>query len=219
MNECIIFMEWRIRKLNPPSPRPKENYEERCKRWILYSLGFDEKAQNIFLLIERKNMITVDEIVDNVGLSLEEVEDIVDRLYSYGLIDKIGKAYFIRKTLSESIIGNLIPRLTDTLQMIAKVDSSLRVKKNSFRGKIFSNVRDFITRYRDMLDSESKIRIRVIGVIPDSERGIEERGIVKSYDYWDRIIEIITFDGKTIIVGDRANGVDIKVNTIIVEEM
>lgn len=126
MSEFQVFAEWRIRRIPEPPREPRETYNERVKRWTLSSIGVEGMTQDIFLYLEKADMATVDDLAKHFKLGVEEVQRTLDLLYTVGLIDKIGKAYQVRGDLSTSIIRQLIPRITETLRSIVKVESDTR---------------------------------------------------------------------------------------------
>ena len=126
MSDFQIFAEWRIRRIPEPSREPRETYNERVKRWTLSSIGIEGLAQDLFLYLEKINMATMDDLAKRFEGSAEEMQKTLDLLYTAGLIDKIGKAYQIRGDLSTSIIRRLLPKITETLRSIVKVESDAR---------------------------------------------------------------------------------------------
>lgn len=126
MSEFQIFAEWRIRRIPEPPREPRETYNERVKRWTLSSIGVEGMVQDIFLYLEKINMVTVDDLAKHFKLGAEEVQRFLDLLYTVGLIEKIGKAYQVRGDLSTSIVRRLLPKITETLRSIAKIESDAR---------------------------------------------------------------------------------------------
>lgn len=126
MSDFQIFAEWKIRRIPEPPREPRETYNERVRRWTLSSIGIEGMAQDIFFYLEKVDIATIDDLAKHFESSTEEVQKNLDLLYTVGLIDRIGKAYQVRGDLSTSIIRRLLPKITETLRSIAKVESSVR---------------------------------------------------------------------------------------------
>lgn len=123
--EFEVIVEWIIRKLKLPE-FTGENVEERIKRWVLYSLGLDEKTQDIYLYLEKVGSSTTTEIAKEFNISPTTARSKLDDLHALGLVDYIGREYHLtHTTLSRSINLALIPRITDTLRYIAKIAASI----------------------------------------------------------------------------------------------
>ena len=123
--EFEVIVEWVIRKLKLPE-FTGENVEERIKRWALYSLGLDEKTQDIYLYLEKVGSSTTTEIAKEFNISPTTARSKLDDLHALGLVDYIGREYHLtHTTLSRSINLVLIPRITDTLRYIAKIAASI----------------------------------------------------------------------------------------------
>ncbi len=54
--------EWTIRRLRPLKELTEEDYTERVKRWVLYSIGLEKIHQDIFLYLEDKLRSTTTDI-------------------------------------------------------------------------------------------------------------------------------------------------------------
>jgi len=121
-NESNIFeiiAEWKIRRLKQPK---SFDDEELVKRWVLYSLGLEETAQEIYLYLEKYGSSTSTEIAKALNISPNTARKYLDDLHTVGLTDYIGREYHLTyDSLSKAIELVLIPRLTDTLKTIARI--------------------------------------------------------------------------------------------------
>jgi len=122
MSETGIFeiiAEWKIRRL-----KQLKSLDDRdlVKRWILYSLGLEETAQEIYLYLEKMGSSTSTEIAKALNISPNTARKYLDDLHTVGLTDYIGREYHLTyDSLSKAIELILIPRLTDTLKTIARI--------------------------------------------------------------------------------------------------
>ena len=117
-----VLAEWIVRKLRLPETIPAEKREEIVKRWVLYSLGLDKVAQDIYLYIEQKGSATSTEVAKQFSISPNTARKYLDDLHTLGLVDYIGREYRLEfTTLSKAIELALIPRVEDTLKTIARV--------------------------------------------------------------------------------------------------
>ena len=145
LSEFEYLVEWRIRNIPLPGKEPKETYNSRIKSWVLASLGLDKKTQSIYNFIEEKKMATVEDLSKFLNESKENVQESLDELYSTGTIEKLGKAYYVGEPLSASIVRKLIPRVTESLRVIASTESKTRVDSDyltKMKGKAFGSVGD-----------------------------------------------------------------------------
>jgi len=119
--EFEVLAEWIVRKLRLPEAIPEEKREEYIKRWVMYSLGLEKTAQDIYLYIERKGSVTSTEIAKQFNISPNTARKYLDDLHTLGLVDYIGREYRLEfRSLSKAIEMALIPRIEDTLRTIAK---------------------------------------------------------------------------------------------------
>jgi len=117
-----ILAEWVIRKLRPLELIPAERREEVIKRWVLYSLGLDKLAQDIYLYLEKCRGVTTTEIAKEFNISPNTARKYLDDLHTLGLVDYIGREYRLEyDRLSKAIELALIPRIKDTLERIARI--------------------------------------------------------------------------------------------------
>jgi len=221
MSVYQIFAEWRVRRIPEPPKSPQETYSERVKRWALSAIGVEGIAQDIFIQLEKIKMVTIDDLGKHFDAGLEEIQEHLDLLYTTGLVERIGKAYLVREDISTSIIRRLIPRVTETLRGIAKVESNSRSYADHYRrvrGRAFSDVREAVVAFKEMSRNGGSPIVRAVGVQGYSDDSVEVEDPVLECSYDDRHIVIVSDSGERIVVGDRkANGVDVKAHTIIVK--
>ena len=116
-----ILAEWTVRRLRPLQDVSEEDYPEKIKRWVIYSLGLDKLHQDIFLYLEEKFRSTTTDIASEFDISPNTARKYLDELHTVGLVDYIGREYTLTyESLSRAIELMLIPRITDTLRTIAK---------------------------------------------------------------------------------------------------
>jgi DNA-binding transcriptional ArsR family regulator len=221
MSEFQIFAEWRIKRIPEPSKEPRETYNERVKMWALSSIGLEERAQDVFLYLEKIEMGTAEDLAKRFEISVEEVQKHLDSLYTAGLIDRIGKAYIVREDLSSSITRRLIPKVTETLRGIAKVESGSRSYADFYRtmkGRAFSDISEAIVACNEIIRRGGSPTVRVVGVQGYSNESIEVEGPVTKCGYGPPHIVIISDSGDKVVIGGRkAEGVDVKAHTIIIK--
>jgi len=117
--------EWTIRRLRPLGELREEDYTERVKRWVLYSIGLEKVHQDIFLYLEEELRSTTTDIASEFEISPNTARKYLDELHTVGLVDYIGREYTLTyNSLSRAIELMLIPRITDTLRTIARGASS-----------------------------------------------------------------------------------------------
>lgn len=123
-----VLAEWTIRRLRPLETIPEEDYPEKAKRWVLYSLGLEELHQDLFLYLEKRIRTTTTEIAKEFGISPTTARKYLDELHTVGLVDYIGREYTLTyESLSRAIELMLIPRITDTLRTIARGATSMEI--------------------------------------------------------------------------------------------
>jgi hypothetical protein len=213
--------EWRIRRLQEPKPEPRETYDERVKRWALSSIGLEGIAQDIFLHLQRAKMATMDDLKAHFKMGDEEIQKNLDLLYTAGLIDRIGKAYLVDEAISASIVRRLIPRITETMRTIAKLESDSRSNWDFFRrmnGRAFSDIGAVVAACREMLRRGKSPRVKAIGVQGYGDKSIEVEGPVIECSCDPLHLTVVSSSGDKVIVGGRdESGVDVKAHTVIME--
>jgi len=91
--ESDVLAEWTIRRLRPLRDITEEDYPERAKRWVLYSLGLDKLHQDIFLRLEKNLRSTTTDIASEFEISPNTARKYLDELHTVGLVDYIGREY------------------------------------------------------------------------------------------------------------------------------
>lgn len=126
--EFEVLAEWTIRRLRPLEEVSEEDYAERVKRWVLYSLGLEKLHQDIFLYLEKRIRTTTTEIAREFNISPTTARKYLDELHTVGLVDYIGREYALTyESLSRAIELMLVPRITDTLRTIARGATSMEL--------------------------------------------------------------------------------------------
>ncbi|UCB60513.1 MAG: DeoR family transcriptional regulator, partial [Candidatus Bathyarchaeota archaeon] len=116
-----VLAEWTVRRLRPLQDVSEEDYPEKIKRWVIYSLGLDKLHQDIFLYLEKNLRSTTTDIAREFDISPNTARKYLDELHTVGLVDYVGREYALTyESLSRAIELMLIPRITDTLRTIAK---------------------------------------------------------------------------------------------------
>jgi len=116
-----VLAEWTVRRLRPLQDVSEEDYPEKVKRWVIYSLGLDKLHQDIYLYLEKNFRSTTTDIASEFDISPNTARKYLDELHTVGLVDYIGREYALTyESLSRAIELMLIPRITDTLRTIAK---------------------------------------------------------------------------------------------------
>ena len=116
-----ILAEWTVRRLRPLQEMSEEEYSEKVKRWVLYSLGLEKIHQDIYLYLEKNFRSTTTDISQEYSISPNTARKYLDELHTVGLVDYIGREYTLTyNSLSRPIELMLIPRIMDTLRTIAK---------------------------------------------------------------------------------------------------
>jgi hypothetical protein len=220
ISEYEPLAEWRIRRIPEPSREPRESYEERLKGWVLMSIGIDGLAQDLYLYLEKVEMATAEDLASHVGVGLEEALENVDALYTAGLIDHIGKAFYVKEPLSASIVRRLIPRITESLRKIAKMESGSRSDADYYlkmSGRAFSDVGEAVTACKEVSRLGGSPFARVVGTHGYTEESIEVEGPVLKYGHDPNHLVVVSESGEKVVVGGRhARGVDVKAHSILV---
>lgn len=221
VNEYESFAEWKVRRIPEPFKEPHETYGQRLKDWVLSSIGIDGPAKQLFLYLENSKVATLADLAKHVNEEPEEVIELVDLLYSTGLIDRLGKAYYVREPLSTSIVRRLIPRITESLRNIAKTESTARSDStyyHTLRGRAFSDVGSAIAACKEISRVGGSPLARVVGVHSYNDETVEVEGPVSDYGHTPQHLVIITESGEKIVVGNRnSRGADVKAHSIIVK--
>jgi hypothetical protein len=219
--EFEFFAEWKVRRIPSPPKEPKDTYVPRLKDWALSSIGIDGKAKEVFLHIENSKTATLEDLVKHLKERPDPVQEILDLLYSTGLIERIGKAYFVRESLSASIVRRLIPRVTESLRNVAKVESKSRADVNYYhklKGRSFTDVGSAIAAYKEISRLGRSPRARVVGTHSYNGEPIEVEGPVTNFGYSPQHLVIITESGVRMVVGNRdSQGTDVKAHSIIIK--
>jgi len=216
-----FFVEWKVRHIPEPSKEPKATYNQRIKEWTLSSIGVEGTTREIFKYIEDSDATTIDDLADHVKKTPDETLEHVDQLYSLGLIDHIGKAYFVRESVSTSIVKRLIPRITENLRTIAKVESRSRSDSayyQKMRGRAFSDVGSAIAACKEITRLGKAPVARAIGVHSFNDETVEVEGPVSNYGHSPQHLVIISESGEKVVVGNRnSRGADIQAHSIIIK--
>lgn len=219
MSEFEYLVEWRIRNIPLPDREPKETYNSRIKSWVLASLGLGESTKEIYSFIEERKMATVKDLTSFFDEPEEKIQESLDKLYSIGIIENLGKAYYIGGSISASIVRKLIPRVTESLRMIASTESKTRVDSDylvKMKGKAFGNVGDALPVIGEMVRKGSNNFVKVIGVKSISEETVEVEGPVVDVDYKNHSFIMISASGEKVVVGGKnSQGVDLRAHSII----
>jgi len=220
-NEYESFAEWKVRRIPEPFKEPHETYGQRLKDWVLSSIGIDGTAKELFLYLENSKVATLEDLAKHVNEEPEEVLELVDLLYSTGLIERLGKAYYVREPLSTSIIRRLLPRITENLRNIAKAESRARSDATYYftmRGRAFSDVGSAIAACKEISRAGATPIARVVGVHSYNDEAVEVEGPVSDYGNAPQHLVIITASGEKLVVGNRnSRGADVKAHSIIVK--
>jgi len=216
-----FFVEWKVRRIPEPSKEPKTTYNQRIKEWVLSSIGVEGTTRDVFKYIEDSDAATIDDLTEHIKKTPDETREHVDQLYSLGLIDHIGKAYFVRESVSASIVRRLIPRITENLRSIAKVESRSRSDSGYYqkmRGRAFSDVGSAIAACKEITRLGRAPIARAIGVHSFNGETIEVEGPVSNYGYSPQHLVIISESGEKVVVGNKnSKGADVQAHSIIVK--
>ena len=113
-----VLFEVRIRLMKKPTSL---NAEEDKIRFILKSLAVSDDGVDIYLYLKKHGISTPEDISKNLGKPLENVIENLDYLYSLGLIEKLGRGYFIEKDISVALRRNTVKKITDILDRLAEI--------------------------------------------------------------------------------------------------
>ncbi|UCD96657.1 MAG: hypothetical protein JSV35_00985 [Candidatus Bathyarchaeota archaeon] len=219
--EFEFFAEWKIRRIPSPQKEPKDTYIPRLKDWALSSIGIDGKAKEVFLHLENSKAATLEDLETQFNEKPEALQEILDDLYSNGLIERIGKAYFVRESLSAAIVKRLIPRITESLRNVAKVESKSRVDVNYYhklKGRSYTDVGSAIAAYKEISRLGRSPRARVVGTHSYNGESIEVEGPIINFGYSPQHMVIITESGERMTIGNRdSRGTDVKAHSILIE--
>jgi predicted transcriptional regulator len=220
-NEYESFVEWKIRRIPEPLKEPHETYGQRLKDWVLSSIGIDGTAKELFLYLENSKVATLEDLAKHVEEEASEVRELLDLLYSTGLIERLGKAYYVQKPLSTSIVRRLIPRITESLRNIAKAESRARSDATYYytlRGRAFSDIGNAIVACKEISRVGGNPMGKVMGVRSYNDETVEVEGLVSDYGYSPQHLVIITESGEKVIVGNQnSRGTDVKAHSIIIK--
>jgi len=220
MSEFEFLAEWKVRRIPKPAREPPETYRDRLKGWVLASVGVDDREQDIYLYLESNEMATVGELSGYFTLDEKEVYEHLDNLYTFGLIDKMGKAYYIKDGLSKAITQKLVPRITESLREIASAESGGRhhmdvIQKTN--GRAFSDLGEAVVACKELERMNVTPVARAIGVKGYADESVEVEGPVIKHDLHPSNLVLLSESGEKIVVGGRhSNGVDVRAHTVIV---
>jgi len=148
----------------------------------------------------------------------ENARFVLDKLYTLGLVEKVGKAYFIKYSLGEAIVKKTLPRLIDVLKEIAKVESSFRTHNYGrlIEGTVFNSVTNAIPMISYLMNKGS-VRVSVTGTHVYTGKTVELEGTVIELNRNNQSFKLLIEGGKEVEVGDRdSKGVDVKASSVIV---
>jgi len=111
------IFEFKIRLLRP---RPEKGEEI---NWVLKSLGVDDIGIKIYNLLMNKEGLTTDEILSEIGEEEDKVLSALDMLYSIGVVEKLGSAYFVEHNLSDALRTKTLKILSKILNELSKIAS------------------------------------------------------------------------------------------------
>lgn len=220
MSEFEFLAEWKVRRIPKPARDPPETYSDRLKKWVLSSLGVEGRENEIYSYLEGNNMATVEELSNYFKMDEAEIYSHLDNLYTYGLIDKMGKAYYIKEELSRAITQRLVPRITENLREIASAESHGKHQMQVFyklKGRAFSDLDEAVVACKEIEMVSGTPVARAIGVKGYDDESVEVEGPVIRYTYHPSTIVILSETGERMVVGGRhTKGVDVKAHTVIV---
>lgn len=216
-----FFAEWTVRRIPKPSKEPRETYNQRMKDWVLSSIGLDANAKEIFSYIENSKTATVEDLTEQFNEDQDEIIRNLDLLYSNGLVERLGRAYFVREPVSRSIVKRLIPRITESLRNIARVESKTRADSSYYqklRGRSFTDVGSAITACKEISHAGASPVARVVGAYSYNDESVEVEGPVLDYGYTPQHLVIVTGSGEKVTIGNRhARGADVKAHSIVIK--
>ncbi|RLE87948.1 MAG: hypothetical protein DRN04_17635 [Thermoprotei archaeon] len=217
MSQFEVLAEWRIRRIRPP----KSKNEDETLKWALTSLGLEEDEQKVYLYVKSKDVATIEDLVKEFNIEEGKARLILDKLYTLGLVEKVGRAYYVKYPLGDAIIKRTLPRLIDVLKEIAKVESSFRTHYYGrlVEGIAFNSVASAIPMIAYLMDKGS-VKVSVTGTHVYTGKTVELEGVVTSLNRDNRSFKLLVEGGKEVEVGDRSSkGVDVKASSVIVYEV
>jgi len=125
LDEFEVLAEWTFRRLRRPSEEPRETYSRRVLQWVLYSLGLEERTQDIYFYIREREGVTTTEVAEQFSMSINTARRHLDQLHTLGLVDYMGREY--RPTydsVAKAIDLMLLPRITDLLKTVSRIAST-----------------------------------------------------------------------------------------------
>ncbi len=220
MSEFEFLAEWKVRRIPKPARDPPETYKERLKYWVLSSVGVEGREHEIYSYMESNDMATAEELSGYFSMDPGELYGHLDNLYTYGLIDKMGKAFYIKENLSKAITQRLVPRITENLREIASAESSGRHQVNvihKMKGRAFSDLGEAVVACKEIEKLNGTPIARAVGMKGYDDESVEVEGPVIKYNRYPSSLVIIAESGEKIVVGGRhTKGVDVKAHTVIV---
>ena len=220
MSEFEYLAEWKVRRIPAPPNEPKDSYEQRLKTWALSSIGVEGTAQDIYVYLANTSMATAEDLSSHTGIPVEDVLGALDTLYTAGLIEKMGRAYYTSGTLSRSIVQRLIPRITESLKEVARAESSSRSEAEHYhkmRGRAYSDIREAISAYRELSRMGATPIARAVGIHGYNEEYVEVEGLIIDHGRNPPNLVVLTDSGEKMIVGgEHARGVDIRAQTVVI---
>ncbi len=218
MSDFEYLAEWKVRRIPDPPKEPRDTYDQRLKSWVLSSIGVEGPAQDIYLYLENVDIATIEDLERHTGRDIETISDYVDLLYTTGLIDRMGQAYFVREALSTSIVRKLIPRITENLRTVAKMESSSRSDADYYlrmKGRSYSNVDEALVACREISRLGGTPIARITGTHGYTEESVEVEGPVVHHE--PHSLVILSESGEKVVVGNlHARGVDVRAHSIVV---
>jgi len=214
MSQFEVLAEWRIRRIKPPKRKDKDE----ALRWALASLGLEEGEQKIYLYVKSRDAVTAEDLVKEFNIEIESARLMLDKLYTLGLIEKVGRAYYVKYSLGDAIIKKTLPRLIDVLKEIARVESSSRTHNYGklIEGTVFSSVANAVPMIAYLME-RGPVKVSVTGTHVYTGRAIELEGIITALDRANHSFKLLIEGGKEVEVGDRdSKGVDVKASSVIV---
>ena len=220
LSEFEYLAEWKVRRIPEPPTEPKESYDDRLKTWVLSSMGIEGAAQGLFIYLENAKMATLEDLAGHLKMGLDEAQDHVDLLYTVGLVEKVGKAYYVRERLSSSITKRLIPRITESLMEVARAESRTRSDADYYlkmRGRAFSDVGEAVVACKEVSRMGVTPVVRIVGNRGYDDESVGVEGLALEYGHDPKHLVVLSESGERVVVGGKySRGVDVKAHTVIV---